>query len=105
MGRILATPTMAASNSDEVPHMVAAAKSANTPSPCDDRFNGGVEKLEEVMAKLCAVEFGQWHSDDGVRAGRSYGGNGGRLLRLGEHTEGEEGRNGVRGERSTSWWP
>jgi hypothetical protein len=66
MGRILATLTMAASNSGEVPHMAAMAESPNTPSPCDERFNGGVEKLEKVMAKLGAVDFGQWHGDSGV---------------------------------------
>jgi hypothetical protein len=63
MGRILATLTTAASNSSEVLHMVVATESVYTPSPCNDRFNGGVEKLEEVMAKLCAVEFGHRHGD------------------------------------------
>jgi hypothetical protein len=66
MGRILATPTMVASNSDEVPHMAAVAKSANTPSPCDDRLNGGIEKLEEVMVELCAMGFEQWCNDGGA---------------------------------------
>jgi hypothetical protein len=66
MGRILATLTIVASNSSEVLHMAVAAESAYTPSPCNDRFNGGVEKLEEVMAKLCVVEFGHRCGDGGA---------------------------------------
>jgi hypothetical protein len=87
MERVLATPIMAGLDAGEVPLMAAVAESPNTPSPCDDKYHGWVEKLEEVMAKLGVVDFGQWHGDNGARAGWSHGGNGGLLLHLGEHTK------------------
>jgi hypothetical protein len=72
----LTTLTTASLDADEVKLMAAVAESTITPSPCDDRLNGGMEKLEEVMAELCAVGFEQWCGDGGVRAGQSCGGDG-----------------------------
>jgi hypothetical protein len=76
MSGSLTTPTMASSDSGEVKLVAAAAESTNTPSPCYDRLNGGMGKLEEVMAKLCAVGLEQWCGDGCVRAGQSYDGDG-----------------------------
>jgi hypothetical protein len=58
MGRTLATLTTAASNSGEVPHMAAVAKSVNVASPSADKINGWEDKVEEVPAELCVVGFG-----------------------------------------------
>jgi hypothetical protein len=57
MGRTLATLAMAASNSNEVPHMAAAADSMNVASPTVKKLNGWVDKVEGVAAELCAVGF------------------------------------------------
>jgi hypothetical protein len=81
---------MASLDSSNAELMAAAAESTSTPSPCDDRLNGGMKKLEEVRAELCVVGFEQWSSDGSAQAGRSYSGDGGLLLFLGEHIEGEE---------------
>jgi hypothetical protein len=48
-------------DSGEVPLMAMVVESPNAPSPCDDKYHGWVEKLEEVMVKLGAVDFGKWH--------------------------------------------
>jgi hypothetical protein len=81
---------MVSLDSDNVKLMAATAESTSTPSPCDDRLNGGMEKLEEVRAELCAVGFEQWHDDGSARAGQSYDGDGGLVLRLSENIEAEE---------------
>jgi hypothetical protein len=48
---------MAASNSNEVPHMAAVADSMNVASPTVKKLNGWVDKVEGVAAELCAVRF------------------------------------------------
>jgi hypothetical protein len=64
---------MAASNSSKVLHMAAVVELLNAPSPCDNRFHGGVEKLQEVMVKLGVVDLGNGmvmavHEQGGVAA-------------------------------------
>jgi hypothetical protein len=49
---------MVVSNSDEVPHMAAVAKSTNAASPSLDWSSEGVEKVEGLVAALWTW-FGQ----------------------------------------------
>jgi hypothetical protein len=53
-------------DSGEVPLMAMVAESPNAPSPCDNKYHGWVEKLEQVMAKLRVVDFGKWHGGGGA---------------------------------------
>jgi hypothetical protein len=66
--RVLATPTMAASNSVEVPHMAAVAKSANAALPSLRRYTEGVERVEEGARVLLPEGIGSRHDDDDARA-------------------------------------
>jgi hypothetical protein len=67
MRRVLATSTMAASNSGEVPHMVAVTKSTNAASPSLDWSREGVEEVEEGAGVLQMGGIGLGHDDDGAR--------------------------------------
>jgi hypothetical protein len=66
--RVLATPTMAASNSVEVPHMAAVAKSANAALPSLRRYTEGVERVEEGARVLLPEGIGSRCDDDDARA-------------------------------------
>jgi hypothetical protein len=68
MRKGLATPTMMASNSDEVPHMATVAKSANAASPSLRRSKEGVGRVEEGASVLLMEGIGLRCDDDGTRA-------------------------------------
>jgi hypothetical protein len=63
---VLATPTMAASNSGEVPHMAMVAKSTNVASPSLDWSREGVEEVEEGTGVLWTGGIGLERDDDGA---------------------------------------
>jgi hypothetical protein len=67
MRRVLATPTMAASNSGEVPHMAAVVKSTNAASPSLDWSKEEVDEVEKGVGVLWMGGIGLGRDDDGAR--------------------------------------
>jgi hypothetical protein len=57
-----------ASNSGEVPHMAAVAKSANAALPSLKQSKEGVERVEEGARVLLPEGIGSRRDDDGTRA-------------------------------------
>jgi hypothetical protein len=64
----LATSTTVASNSGEVPHMAAVAKSANAASPSLKQSKEGVERVEEGAGVPLMEGIGSRRDDNGARA-------------------------------------
>jgi hypothetical protein len=93
MRKGLATLTTTASNSGEVPHMAAVAKSANAASPSLKRSKEGVERVEEGAGVLLMEGIGTGCDDDGAR-----GSDGTSVLCPGSERARERGRDASEGE-------
>jgi hypothetical protein len=67
MGRTLATPTMMASNSGEVPHTAAAVDLVNVASLAVEKLNGCEEEVEGWQRSFVQLDFGQRHHNGSSR--------------------------------------